>query len=596
MPSVSIIHAPRDEALGEQIAAALASAGHVTTRISSDPAIGDLGEVGLDDSTAIVVWTKAAAKLLRLREQALEAMTRGALIPVAVGGARPPGGFENLPAVDLSGWTGAPDDPRWRFVLEEIQLAQSRTLLQDGAVWAEPQNDAAPTPVAQEPYTDEVDELPPFLARPKPPLRFSARQVAIGATVGLVAMTVVTALLAPVLLPAPQVSRPPIAKRDPAPASNSATPQSTAAIPDPSPSRAENLGVLTLGPAPGDATASGEDAPLIVSQKDAAPAIVEQGDDVEPSALEAATGDTNAIDTVPADAISADVGADSEAMHNLVAAVIADEGTETIAAASVDPLPDEVAEKTYLGNYFKECIECPDMAALPAGTFRMGAGAGETERGRTEGPAHPVTIAQRFAIGTREVTYAQWDACVADGGCKRTPSDHGWGRGARPAVSVSYLDAQEYIAWLSAKTGRAYRLPSEAEWEYAARGGSDQPFGFSGKLSPKRANYNGNYPYRGPKGAFRAKTTEAASFAPNAFGLFDMHGNAWEWTQDCWAATHQGAPADGSPNASGDCSKRVLKGGAWNTGGWRLRAAHRIGKPQTTREFDNGFRVARDLD
>jgi len=214
----------------------------------------------------------------------------------------------------------------------------------------------------------------------------------------------------------------------------------------------------------------------------------------------------------------------------------------------------------------------------------------------SEGPVTPVTVSKPFAIATTEVTFAQWDACIADGGCRYLPPDQGWGRADRPAVNVSFDDAQAYATWLSQKTGKTYRLPSEAEWEYAARAGSRGPFAIGASLAPTTANYNAHFAYGGKKGEYRKQTTPVASFAPNKFGLFDMHGNAWEWTADCWAESHEGAPQDGSAARSGDCSRRVLKGGAWNTGGWRLRSAHRIGKPRTAREYDNGFRVARDLD
>jgi formylglycine-generating enzyme required for sulfatase activity len=226
----------------------------------------------------------------------------------------------------------------------------------------------------------------------------------------------------------------------------------------------------------------------------------------------------------------------------------------------------------------------------------MGAPASEPARHSAEGPLTQVTISKPFAIAATEITFAQWDACIADGGCRYLPPDQGWGRADRPAVNVSFDDAKAYADWLSQKTGKTYRLPSEAEWEYAARAGSRGPFAIGASLEPTTANYNAHFAYGGQKGDYRKQTTPAASFAPNDFGLFDMHGNAWEWTADCWADSHEGAPQDGSASLGGDCTRGVLKGGAWNTGGWRLRSAHRIGKVRTAREYDNGFRVVRDLD
>ena len=567
MPSISILHAPRDEAMGAKIAAALESAGHSPVR----------GSGAIDDDAAIVVWTEAAATLARLHEQAAAAMARGALIPVAVGGAAPPDGFEDLPPVDLSGWTGAPDDPRWRFVLEEIQLTEQRLNLRDGVVWAsaEATRDDEPTSSADasaeerrawRSFGDAAPAAPAAITAKKSRRGFSARQVAFGAAGGLVAMTIATALLAPIVLPAPSA---PARQEIAAPASE------TEAVPDPSPQRPESLASLSVA----------GDVPF-AEDMNAAP---------DDPVAEIAAADAAALDLAPIELPAGQPGAgepDSDAMQNLIAAVSAD-------AADIpdpgDPLPLDVIDKAYLGNYFKECVECPDMAAVPAGAFRMGAAKGESTRQTAETPQREVTIAKRFALGSREVTYAQWDACVADGGCKFAPSDHGWGRGQQPVTGVSYEDALSYVAWLSKKTGQPYRLPTEAEWEYAARAGSDKAFAFGDGVSVKQANFNGQFPYRGAKETFRGRTTPAASFAPNAFGLFDMHGNVWEWTADCWKASHAGAPADGSAVTGGDCGRRVLKGGAWNTGGWRLRAAHRIAKPKSAREFDNGFRVARDL-
>ncbi|PQA88212.1 formylglycine-generating enzyme family protein [Hyphococcus luteus] len=628
MMSVSIIHAPRDEALGEKIAAALASAGHASRRVSPDPNLGDLQletetVVEDDDETAIVVWTEAAAKLARLHQQAGAAMARGTLIPVAVGGVRPPGGFEDLPPVDLSGWTGAPDDPRWRFVLEEIQLAKERTLLKDGEVWAAPDNDegdAAPEEAAlyARPFVEKdaepetMDAPPAFLARPQRSglaRRFSAREVAIGATAGLVVMTLATAFLAPLVLPG-------IERRLSNAIDGGVEPdRSAAAAGDPSPDAATNL--ASLRPVQTEGAPSTDEevslTPGLPEEEDAIAALIdsEAADANEettptfpaaanetPLAMEDGAGDDGApAETAIAESVETGSGQtqtaalDSEGMERLIASVSdevqGEDGTEENASA-----PDAAAQATGEDGFFRDCVDCPQMARLPAGRFRMGAGQGA--RDPAESPARDVTIANPFAIGVHEITYEDWAPCVEAGVCPAAP-EHGWGGGRRPVVSVSYEDAQTYVGWLSTVTGEAYRLPSEAEWEYAARAGSDSAFAFGPTISVDQANFNGQYPYGGGKGVFRERTTEVASFPPNAFGLYDMHGNAWEWTSDCWNPTHAGAPGDGSAVATGDCTKHVLKGGAWNTGGWRLRSAHRIGKASTKREFDNGFRIARDL-
>jgi len=581
MSSVSILHAPKDEALGEKIAAALASAGVDASRPDVDGAAPE-------DGAAIVVWTEAASKLVRLHEQAHAAMARGALVPVAVGGALPPEAFENLPPVDLSGWTGAGDDPRWRFVLEEINLTRKRLGLQDGVVWQAAEPAADPDDGADHTSPDDLaiaaqinralpdrNGLPSFRARASvsapPRRRFSARDVAIGAAGGLAIMTVATALLAPVLLPAPK------------PAANLAAttaPRDDAQMPDPSEETASPLASLSV---------SGADAPQADELSSFAP-VSDPADAPTPAPTPAPTSaQTPALEGSAKDA---------DAIRDLIAAVNA----ETAAETANDEITQEVApsaSEAVLGdafktNTFKDCQQCPEMASLPAGSFQMGAAPGETARSASESPQRQVTIDNSIALGVREVTYEQWDACVADGGCAHAPPDHGWGRGVRPVVSVSFEDAQAYAAWLSKKTGQTYRLPSEAEWEYAARAGSQSAFSTGGGISVTQANFNGQFPYRGAKETFRGRTAPVGSFQANAFGLFDMHGNAWEWTADCWKASHAGAPTDGAPASGGECGKRVLKGGAWNTGAWRLRSAHRIGKAVTAREFDNGFRVARE--
>jgi formylglycine-generating enzyme required for sulfatase activity len=256
------------------------------------------------------------------------------------------------------------------------------------------------------------------------------------------------------------------------------------------------------------------------------------------------------------------------------------------AAAAPQSKPDA-------GRLFKDCAICPEMATIPAGAFAMGAPEGERQRQASERPVVEVTIARPFALSTHEVTFAEWDACVAAEGCP-TLADSGWGRGAQPAINVSWEDANAYAAWLSKTTGAPYRLPTEAEWEYAARAGAATPFAFGEGISAHQANFDGSLPYRAAPAPARRRPLPVGKFAPNAFGLYDMHGNVWEWVADCWAVSHQGQAADGAAR-SGACSTHVLKGGAWNTGGWRLRVAHRIAKNAKAREYDNGFRVARDL-
>ena len=207
------------------------------------------------------------------------------------------------------------------------------------------------------------------------------------------------------------------------------------------------------------------------------------------------------------------------------------------------------------------------MVVVPTGSFMMGSSSSEKGRDSDEGPQHRVRIAQPFAVGVYEVTFAEWDACVSAGGCNGYgPADRGWGRGQRPVIYVSWNDAQAYVKWLSNKTGKRYRLLSEAEWEYVARAGTETPFHFGMTISKNQANYNRNY---------GAQTMEAGSFPSNGYGLHDVHGNVDEWVQDCWNDSYSGAPTDGSAWTSGDCSGRVLRGGSWDSEHRNLHSADR---------------------
>ncbi|MGH6815163.1 MAG: SUMF1/EgtB/PvdO family nonheme iron enzyme [Hyphomicrobiaceae bacterium] len=267
---------------------------------------------------------------------------------------------------------------------------------------------------------------------------------------------------------------------------------------------------------------------------------------------------------------------------------------------SCDGIETEVAGKPRClkpKDTFKDCDTCPEMVVVPAGEFLMGSPDNEPERDANEGPQHKVTIAKSFAVGKFEVTFAEWNTCVAAGGCKHTPNDYGWGRGRQPAINVSWNDAKEYIAWLSAKTGKIYRLLTEAEWEYAARAGTTTPFWWGSSITPKQANYDGNSTYKGggSKGEDRGRTVSVDSFAPNPWGLYNMHGNVWEWVEDCYKDSYQGAPTDGSAYAIQGCDIRVLRGGSWNSFPGSLRSAGRGGGTPDVRSIVAGFRLARTL-
>jgi formylglycine-generating enzyme required for sulfatase activity len=248
-------------------------------------------------------------------------------------------------------------------------------------------------------------------------------------------------------------------------------------------------------------------------------------------------------------------------------------------------------------DVFRECESCPEMVVVPSGSLQMGSPVRETDRAKAEDPRHRVNFAGRFAVGKFSVTFDEWDACVSEGGCDNyRPADAGWGRGRRPVINVSWNDASAYVAWLSRKTGEPYHLLSEAEREYVTRAGTAWPFWWGPWISPQQANYDGNYAYAGgTKGEFRQRTMLVDSLQPNPWGLYHIHGNVWEWTQDCWHDSYTGAPSNGGAWTTGDCNERVLRGGSWSSRPKYLRASQRFGLTASLRDDNLGFRIGRTL-
>jgi formylglycine-generating enzyme required for sulfatase activity/DNA-binding winged helix-turn-helix (wHTH) protein len=275
---------------------------------------------------------------------------------------------------------------------------------------------------------------------------------------------------------------------------------------------------------------------------------------------------------------------------------------------------------------FKDCADCPEMVPLTSGEFMMGSPAGELGHLEVEGAPRRVTIPKPFAIGKFEVTVDQFSAFVADTGmtagnsCRqiaafdRTPAV--WGppegsfrkpgfdvTGSQPVVCVSWHEAQAYVAWLRRRTGKPYRLPTEAEWEYAARAGTDTTYSFGGDGTQlcayaRFADLSSRYIWHD---GCRSDTTTygplpVGSLKPNPWGLFDMHGNAWEWVEDCWTPTAAEIPTDGSAFVRpGNCEMGVVRGGSFAAGSRRVRSAIRAPVPTANHNFNDGFRVALSL-
>jgi formylglycine-generating enzyme required for sulfatase activity len=245
----------------------------------------------------------------------------------------------------------------------------------------------------------------------------------------------------------------------------------------------------------------------------------------------------------------------------------------------------------------QDCSDgCPQMVEIPSGRFLMG-----SDRYSREQPQHSVRIDSPLLVERFETTFNDWDACVKAGGCvhNRHPADDGWGRGRRPVINVSWEDAKDYAAWLSIKTGKQYRLLTEAEWEYAARAGSTTTYPWGDKIDCGKAAYDAG---RGSDCAARTGdvtlpgTRVVGAYPPNRWGLYDMIGNVWEWCEDNWHPDYHGAPDDGSAWRGGDVSMRILRGGAWNYGPSALRSADRNWYPLNGRTSYIGFRVVRQSD
>jgi formylglycine-generating enzyme required for sulfatase activity len=270
-----------------------------------------------------------------------------------------------------------------------------------------------------------------------------------------------------------------------------------------------------------------------------------------------------------------------------------------------------------VGQTFKECRNCPEMVVLPAGKVTIGSPADEPLR-RDNEPQKEIVFRNAFAIAKTAVTWDQWEACVRDRACdgiaidtalrtggngQPNPDYKDYGRGTRPVVGVSWYDAQAFVGWLNAKTGEddAYRLPSEAEWEYAARAGTTTPWPWGTALDYEHGNFGVESGGLGGKAEGRDvwvdETAPVASFPPNAFGLYDMHGNIFEWTEDCYEADRAHTPADGTANKEGNYANRVFRNGTFTSNAYMQRSARRGAPyPATTRGRNYlGFRVAKTL-
>jgi len=573
MSKVRLLFAPESVALADRIATALIASGHAVAA-GEEPA-----------AVSLVMWSPAASKAPAILSAARAALARRVLVPVALGKAPPPASFEHLWPMDLSGWSGAVDDPRWRFVLDEIDLAARRDV--EIALAPEVKNAAspqqpAPKPgarrqsaavAAEEAFEDMFEEPLTYVvaARPRPRIPFAA----LVAGVAVLGVATGGAFIAGRSMTGAPTA--PVAEK-PAPVIAFVQPKDQPADDTDLDEPDHSLAVASQPAEPETATAE-EDEEFPSGEGDAD----FPGDSVASASAVSEFLRDGALPPPP------DAAATPQKAPEAASAA-GDDATNTAAA---NPDIDRIAGLAWnattevdppaLGSYLRDCLDCPDMAEIEPGVL--------TPDVTEDDLAPPVMLRRRIAFAVRETTFDEWAACVAAGACAPL-SDNGWGKGKRPAVNVSWSEAQTYARWLSEKTGLAYRLPTETEWEYAARGGSPTAFSFGPAVAADKANFDAARPYGGPVGVARGRTLPTASFAPNGFGLYDMHGNVAEWTADCWSGDIEGVITAAS---GGLCSARVVKGGAWNDGGADLRASARKGVPQTESRYDLGFRVVRDV-
>ncbi len=271
-------------------------------------------------------------------------------------------------------------------------------------------------------------------------------------------------------------------------------------------------------------------------------------------------------------------------------ALLAGIGGSFPSARRAAPLSQSELKALQPKDLFKECESCPEMVVVPAGEFVMGAPQSEAGTTPDERPPHQVTIARPFAVGRFPVTRGEWDACVEAGVCTYRPPDQGSGSGSRPVVGITWEDARQYVWWLSRTTGRTYRLLSEAEREYVTRAGTTTAFWWGDAFPPFSRDH--------ATIALRPETVSQSpdqALGPNPWGLYQVHGDVYDWVEDCWNESYDGAPADGSAWTVGDCERHVFRGGARGRRAQTMRSAARIWFGSPHRLDYMSVRVARSL-
>jgi formylglycine-generating enzyme required for sulfatase activity len=514
-----------------------------------------------DADVVVVLWSTVSVKSKWVRAEATLGQRTSVLIPAMIEEAERPIMFELTQSADLIGWDGERNDPRWKEFVIDIRRA---------AEHAKPAVTAPVPPPAPGQAADMTMELTfwssvkdsgdkaDFEAYLK---RYPDGHYSDLARNRIAAMGRAEAKAAAPLPPPP--APPPPAPPPPPPSAPKPVAAAAPVPPKPAPPRPQ--------PAPAKAAAtpppkkkSGSSVPVMVGGLVSiliagwALSMVLPGQEDKAS-------ETDGLQTASSEASPDAPSAPEIPAIEIASVAVADPAPET----PVEIVPEPAAPPAPV------CEACPAMVAINGGTFQMGSPATEAGREPIEGPVHEVTI-KSFSISKSEITHAQWMACVEGGGCNGhrpgAPTSD-----AMPVAAISWRDATAYAAWLSEETGRTYRLPTEAEWEYAARGGTATAYWWGDRFDAAKAP--------------RDKIREAASLPENPFGLQGMLGNVGEWTQDCYVNGYTDAPADGSAVTSGDCGRRVVRGGSIKSSPSAHRAANRARLSVTTRDRQYGFRV-----
>ncbi|MEK7264669.1 MAG: SUMF1/EgtB/PvdO family nonheme iron enzyme [Pseudomonadota bacterium] len=557
MPDVFISYNREDRDRASVIASALEAEGFSVwwdAALRAGETYDEVTEQNLRTAGAVVVlWSKRSASSKWVRAEATVGERSSTLVPALIEDCERPIRFELVQTADLRHWRGDRNDPHWRAFMQDVRTAITRRS-------AKPQPAAAAAPTSEASFEttfwnsikDGKDsaEFEAYLKR-YPQGNFAAL-----AQNRLAALSRVA--------PAAPAPRP----AAPAPQQRPATAQVQRPAPQPRPAPApepkKSGGGLLIGGILAGLAVIGVVA-FLMMQKPGEPASAAE---TAPAAIDVAA---EAPAASPPEIPATDMLEGGEA--------IVPPADETLQPPVVETpaKPAAPAEEKTPGR-FKDCESCPLMTPIEGGTFTMGSPSAEPGHNAYEGPQREVTV-KPFAIGVYELTNAEWKACVDDGACQAKPGSGG--EGDLPALFLSWRDATGYASWLSKKTGRKYRLPTEAEWEYAARAGASTAYWWGDSFDRSRVTTSG--------------AVAVGSSAANAFGLYDVAANAREWVADCYVNNFVKAPLDGSAVTEGDCGKRVIRGGAWFSSPADMRIANRSRIDIDVRSRYMGVRLAADI-